>query len=32
VPGAVREIVVVCTLEGSEPRGVDDTLGDSVGS
>jgi hypothetical protein len=32
VPGAVREIVVVCTLGGGEPRGVGDTLGDSVGS
>jgi hypothetical protein len=31
-PGAVREIVVVCTLGGGEPRGVGDTLGDSVGS
>ncbi len=32
VPGAVGEIVVVCTLGGGEPRGVGDTLGDSVGS
>ena len=32
VPGAVREIVVVCTLGGGEPRGVGDTLGDSVSS
>ncbi len=32
VPGAVGEIVVVCTLGGGEPRGVDDTLGDSMGS
>jgi hypothetical protein len=32
VPGAVREIVVVCTLGDGEPRGVGDTLGDSVGS
>jgi hypothetical protein len=29
--GAVGEIVVVCTLGGGEPRGVGDTLGDSVG-
>jgi hypothetical protein len=32
VPGAVREIVVVCTLGVGEPRGVGDTLGDYVGS
>ncbi len=32
VPGAVGEIVVVCTLGGGEPRGVGDTLGDSVSS
>ncbi len=32
VPGAVREIIVVCTLGGGEPRGVGATLGDSVGS
>ncbi len=32
VPGAVGEIVVVCTLGGGEPRGVGDTLGDSVRS
>jgi hypothetical protein len=29
---AVGEIVMVCTLGGGEPRGVGDTLGDSVGS
>ncbi len=32
VLGAVGEIVVVCTLDFGEPRGVGDTLGDSVGS
>jgi hypothetical protein len=32
VPGVVGEIVVVCTLGGGEPRGVGDTLGDSVSS
>ncbi len=32
VPGAVGEIIVVCTLGGGEPRGVGDTLEDSVGS
>jgi hypothetical protein len=32
VPGADGEIVVVCTLGGGEPRGVGNTLGDSVGS
>jgi hypothetical protein len=32
VPGAVGEFVVVCTLGGGEPRGVGDTLGDSVSS
>jgi hypothetical protein len=32
VSGAVREIVVVCTLGGGKPRGIGDTLGDSVGS
>jgi hypothetical protein len=32
VPGAVGEIVVVCTLGGGEPRGVGDTLGNSVSS
>jgi hypothetical protein len=32
VPSAVREIVVVCTLGGGEPRGVGVTLGDSEGS
>ena len=32
VPGAVGEIIVVCTLEGGEPRGVGDTLVDSVKS
>jgi hypothetical protein len=32
LPGAVREIVVVCPLGGGEPRGVGDTLGDSVSS
>jgi hypothetical protein len=31
VLGAVREIIVVCTLGGGEPRRVGDTLGDSVG-
>jgi hypothetical protein len=31
VPGAVREIVVVCTLGGGESRGVGDTLGDFEG-
>ncbi len=30
--GVVGEIVVVCTLGGGEPRGVGDTLGDSVSS
>ncbi len=32
VPGAVREIVVVCTLEGGEPRELGDTLGESGSS
>ncbi len=32
VLGAVGEIMVMCTLEGGEPRGVGETLGDSVGS
>jgi hypothetical protein len=32
VQGAVGEIVVVCTLGGGEPRGVGDTLVDSVSS
>jgi hypothetical protein len=32
VPGAVRKILVVCTLGGGEPRGVGDTHGDSVSS
>ncbi len=32
VPGAVGEIVVVCTLGGGESRGVGDTLGDAMGS
>jgi hypothetical protein len=32
VPGTFGEIVVVCTLGGGVPRGVGDTLGDSVGS
>jgi hypothetical protein len=32
VPGVVRDIVVVCTLGGGEPRGVGDILGDSVSS
>ncbi len=32
VPGTIREIVVVFTLRGGVPRGVGDTLGDSVGS
>jgi hypothetical protein len=32
LPGAVGEIVVVCTLGGGEPRRVGDTLGDSVSS
>jgi hypothetical protein len=32
IPGVVGEIVVVCTLGGGEPRGVGDTLGDSVSS
>jgi hypothetical protein len=32
VPGAIGEIVVVCTLGGGEPRGVGDILGDSMGS
>ncbi len=32
VPGAVGEIIVVCTLEGGEPREVGDTLGDSMSS
>jgi hypothetical protein len=32
VPGAVREILVVCTLGGGEPCGVGDTLGNSVSS
>jgi hypothetical protein len=30
VLGDVREIIVVCTLGGGEPKGVGDTLGDSV--
>ncbi len=30
VPGAVGEFVVVCTFGGGEPRGVGDTLGDSM--
>jgi hypothetical protein len=30
--GDVGEIVVVCTLGGGEPRGVGDTLGESVSS
>jgi hypothetical protein len=32
VPSVVREIVVVCTLGGGEPRGVGDTLGNFVSS
>jgi hypothetical protein len=32
VLGTFGEIVVVCTLGGGVPRGVDDTVGDSVGS
>ncbi len=32
VPGAVGEIVVVCTLGGGEPRGLGDTLGESGSS
>jgi hypothetical protein len=32
VPGVAGEIVVVCTLGGGEPRGVSDTLGDSMSS
>ncbi len=32
VPDAVKDIVVVCTLGGGEPRGVGDTLEDSVSS
>jgi hypothetical protein len=32
VPGAVGDIVVVCTLGCGEPRGVGDTLGDSMSS
>jgi hypothetical protein len=31
-PGAVGEIVLVCTLGGGELWGVSDTLGDSVSS
>ena len=30
VPGAVGEIMVVCTLGGGEARGVGDILGDSM--
>jgi hypothetical protein len=30
VPGAVGDVVAVCTLGGGEPRGVGDTLGGSV--
>ncbi len=32
LPNVVGEIVVVCTLGSGEPRGVGDTLGDSMGS
>jgi hypothetical protein len=32
VLGDAGEIVVVCTLGGGEPRGVGDTLGESVSS
>jgi hypothetical protein len=32
VPGIFEEIIVVCTLGGGVPRGVGDTLGDSIGS
>jgi hypothetical protein len=32
VLGTIGEIVVVCTLGGGVPRGVGDTLGDSMGS
>jgi hypothetical protein len=32
VTGAVGEVVLVCTLEGGEPRGVGNTLGGSVSS
>jgi hypothetical protein len=32
VLGTFGEILVVCTLGGGVPRGVGDTLGDSIGS
>ncbi len=32
IPGTFGEIVVVCTLGGGVPRGVGNTLGDSIGS